>query len=69
MVAYLITGSLVVEQVFNIPGLGSDFVRAALKREGGLLIGCTIVYGAMVIVFNAAVDLLYAMLDPRVRVQ
>lgn len=69
MAAYIITGSLVVEQVFNIPGLGTQFVKASLSRDMPVLMGGILVYGALVIVFNTLVDLMYAVLDPRVRSQ
>jgi oligopeptide transport system permease protein len=69
MAAAIITGSLVVEKVFVVPGLGTHFVNSAINREMPLLMGCVIVYGALVIIFNALVDLSYAVLDPRVRVQ
>jgi len=69
MAAAIITGSLVVETVFVVPGLGTHFVKSATTREMPLLMGCVIVYGALVIVFNALVDMFYAVLDPRVRLQ
>jgi oligopeptide transport system permease protein len=69
MAAYIITGSLVVEQVFNIPGLGTQFVKASLSRDMPVLMGGIIVYGVLVILFNALVDVMYAVLDPRVRAQ
>jgi oligopeptide transport system permease protein len=69
MAAYIVTGSLVVERVFNIPGLGKEFVNASLARDMPVLMGGIIVYGVLVILFNALVDLMYAVLDPRVRTQ
>ena len=60
---------MVVEKVFDIPGLGQHFVKAAINRDYGLVMGTVIVYSALVIVFNLIVDLLYGFLDPRVRVQ
>jgi oligopeptide transport system permease protein len=68
MVAVLVTGSLVVESVFAIPGLGQHFVKSALNRDMNLIMACVLVYTAIVIVMNFAVDLLYGILDPRVRV-
>lgn len=64
--AGLITGSLVVEQIFGIPGIGRYFVQAALNRDYTLLMGVVIVYAAIVIALNLIADLLYAVLDPRV---
>jgi oligopeptide transport system permease protein len=65
-VAGLITGSLVVEQIFGIPGIGRYFVQAALNRDYTLMMGVIIVYAVFVIVLNLVADLIYAMLDPRV---
>lgn len=69
MAALVITGSIVVEKVFDIPGLGQHFVKAALNRDYGLVMGTVLVYSALVIVFNLIVDMMYGLLDPRVRVQ
>lgn len=65
--AAIITGSVVVEQIFGIPGIGRYFVQGALNRDYTLVMGVVIFYGALVVVFNFVVDLLYAVLDPRVR--
>ena len=65
--AGLITGSVVIEQVFGIPGLGRYFVQGALNRDYTLVLGVVLFYGAVVILFNFIVDLLYGRLDPRVR--
>ncbi|MGH8443699.1 MAG: oligopeptide ABC transporter permease OppB [Solimonas sp.] len=65
--AGLITGSVVVEQVFNVPGLGRYFVQAALNRDYTLVLGAVLLYGALILVFNFIVDLLYGALDPRLR--
>ena len=67
--AYLLTGSVVVEQVFQIPGLGSEFVQAALNRDRTLVMGLTVLYGALVISCTLASDLLVAVVDPRVRLR
>ncbi len=69
MTALIVTGSIVVEKVFDIPGLGQHFVKAALNRDYGLVMGTVLVYSTLVIVFNLAVDILYGILDPRVRIQ
>ena len=68
MVAVVITGSIVVEQVFAIPGLGQHFIKSAQNRDMNLIMACVLVYSTMVITLNLAVDLLYGVLDPRVRV-
>ena len=65
--AAVLTGSVVVEQIFGIPGLGRHFVQGALNRDYTLVMGVVIFYGALIILFNFLVDLLYAVLDPRVR--
>jgi oligopeptide transport system permease protein len=65
--AILLTGSMVVETVFQIPGIGRYFVQGALNRDYTLVMGVTIVGAAFVIVANLIVDLIYAVLDPKVR--
>ena len=65
--AGLITGSLVVEQIFNLPGLGKFFVISALQRDYTVVMGMVIVYAGLILLLNLLADLLYAVLDPRVR--
>ncbi|NUN50522.1 MAG: ABC transporter permease, partial [Candidatus Brocadiae bacterium] len=65
--ASALTGSFVVEKVFAIPGLGSHFVNAAMGRDLTLLMGVVLVYSALLVVLNAAVDVACAALDPRLR--
>ncbi|HEY0973874.1 MAG TPA: oligopeptide ABC transporter permease OppB [Solimonas sp.] len=65
--AGLLTGSVVVEQVFNLPGLGRYFVQAALNRDYTLVLGVVLLYGALIVLCNFLVDLLYGRLDPRAR--
>jgi len=65
--AQILTGSVVVEQVFSIPGLGRHFVQGALNRDYTVVMGVVMFYGALVVLFNLIVDLLYGALDPRVR--
>ena len=65
--AGLITGSLVVEKIFNLPGLGKFFVVSALQRDYTVVMGMVIFYAALILVLNLLADLLYAVLDPRVR--
>jgi oligopeptide transport system permease protein len=67
--AGVITGSVVIEQIFGIPGIGRYFVTAALNRDYTVVMGVVIFYGVLVILFNFIVDLLYGALDPRVRLQ
>jgi oligopeptide transport system permease protein len=65
--AGLLTGSLVVERIFNLPGLGKFFVMSALQRDYTVVMGMVIVYAALILALNLLADLLYAALDPRVR--
>jgi oligopeptide transport system permease protein len=65
--AGLLTGSLVVEKIFNLPGLGKFFVISALQRDYTVVMGMVIVYAALILFLNLLADLLYAALDPRVR--
>jgi oligopeptide transport system permease protein len=66
-VADILTGSLIVEQIFGIPGIGRYFVQGALNRDYTLVLGVVILYAAFIIMLNLLADLLYAVLDPRVR--
>jgi oligopeptide transport system permease protein len=65
--AALLTGSIIVETIFAIPGVGRYFVDAALNRDYTLVMGTVVVIAVFIIVFNLIVDLLYAVVDPRVR--
>jgi oligopeptide transport system permease protein len=65
--AALLTGSIIVESIFQIPGVGRYFFEAALNRDYTLVMGTVVVIAIFTIVFNLIVDLLYALIDPRVR--
>lgn len=65
--AALLTGSVVVETIFGLPGIGRYFVEGALNRDYTLVMGTVVVVAIFVLVFNMLVDILYALLDPRVR--
>ncbi len=65
-IASITTGSLVVEKIFNIPGLGREFVESALNRDYFMIMGTVILYGTLIIICNLAVDIIYGFLDPRV---
>ncbi|MGV8986136.1 MAG: ABC transporter permease [Cypionkella sp.] len=65
--AGIITGSILIETIFAVPGIGRHFVDAALNRDYPLVMGITLLYGGMLILFNIATDLLRGWLDPRVR--
>lgn len=64
--AAILTGSLVIEQIFAIPGAGTHFIKGALNRDYTLAMGVTIVYTVFVYGFNLLVDVAYGMLDPRI---
>ncbi len=67
--AAVMTGSVVIEQIFGIPGIGRHFVNGALNRDYTLVLGVVVFYGALIMLFNLLVDLAYAFLDPKVRLQ
>jgi oligopeptide transport system permease protein len=67
--AALLTGSVVVETIFGLPGIGRYFVEGALNRDYTLVMGTVVVIAVFVILFNLLVDIAYAALDPRVRYQ
>jgi oligopeptide transport system permease protein len=66
-IAGVVTGSLVVEQIFGLPGIGRYFVPGALNRDYTLVMGVVIFYAAFIILLNLTADILYRVLDPRVR--
>jgi len=66
-IAAILTGSVVVEEIFGIPGLGQFFVRGALNRDYTLVLGIVIFYATLIVVLNLLVDVLYGAIDPRVR--
>ena len=65
--AILITGSFIVERIFQIPGMGRPFVDAVFRRDYGVIMGTTIFFAAIVAFANLIVDILYAVVDPRIR--
>jgi oligopeptide transport system permease protein len=67
ILATLITGSFIVERAFAIPGLGFTFVNSVLIRDYGVIMGVTLFYAVLIAIMNLAVDLLYAVADPRIR--
>ena len=66
-IAAILTGSVVVEEIFGIPGLGQFFVRGALNRDYTLVLGIVVFYATLIISLNLLVDVLYGAIDPRVR--
>ena len=69
MLAGLMTGSFVVEKIFSVPGLGRDFVSAITNRDYTMIMGTTILLSSMVIIANVVVDILYKIIDPRIKLQ
>ena len=67
--ANIVTGSVVIETIFQIPGIGRYFVLSALNRDYPMVMGTVIFYAALIITLNLIVDLLYAWLDPKVRLE
>lgn len=67
MLAQLLTGSVVVEMIFGVPGMGPYFVTAALNRDYFLVMGLVLVYSSILLAANLLVDVLYGVLDPRLR--
>jgi len=66
MIAYILTGSLVVEQIFSVPGLGRAFTSSIINRDYTLIMGTTILLAAMVVFMNLVSDILYTVIDPRI---
>jgi oligopeptide transport system permease protein len=66
-IANIVTGSVIIEQIFSIPGIGRYFIQAAINRDYTLVMGVTIFYGFIIILCNLAADLAYGLLDPKVR--
>ncbi|MDY4889834.1 MAG: oligopeptide ABC transporter permease OppB [Sphaerochaetaceae bacterium] len=67
--AGIVTGSVVVEQVFRVPGLGKFFVQSSFNRDYTLIVGVVIVYSVILVVMNFIVDVIYSFLDPRISYQ
>ena len=69
MLANLMTGSFVVEKIFTIPGLGRDFVSAITNRDYTMIMGTTIILATLIITANVVVDILYKVIDPRIKLK
>ncbi|NJM42676.1 MAG: ABC transporter permease, partial [Anaerolineae bacterium] len=65
--AALVTGSIVMEAVFGIPGVGTDFVRSIGNRDYSLIMGTTLFYSVLIVLANLSVDVVYGVVDPRIR--
>ena len=69
LIASLMTGSFIIEKIFNIPGLGSEFVGAITSRDYPMIMGTTIFLAIFVILMNVIVDIMYAIVDPRIKLK
>ena len=69
MLAYTITGSFVVEKIFTIPGLGGEFIGAINGRDYTLIMGTTIFLATLIVVMNVVVDIVYKLVDPRIKLK
>ena len=69
LLATLLTGSFVVESLFTIPGIGSEFVASVSGRDYPLIMALTVLYGSLVILANILTDIISAMIDPRIRLK
>lgn len=69
MLAYIVTGSLVVEKIFNVPGIGRSFVNSITNRDYPLIMGTTIILATLIVVMNLVSDILYKVLDPRITLE
>lgn len=66
-IANIVTGSVIIEQIFGIPGIGRYFVQGAINRDYTLVLGVTVLFGTLVIICNLIADICYGFLDPKVR--
>ncbi|MCL6614726.1 MAG: ABC transporter permease subunit, partial [Firmicutes bacterium] len=67
LLAAILTGSFVVENIFAIPGLGRHFVTSIYNRDYTVILGVTVFYSVLLVVLNFIVDLTYAIIDPRIK--
>ena len=69
MLAYIVTGSLVVEKIFAVPGIGRQFVTSITNRDYPMIMGTTIVLAALIVIMNLITDILYKVVDPRITLE
>lgn len=67
--ASLVTGSIIIETIFGLPGIGAAFVTSTLQRDYGMIMGTTLLYATVIMAMNLVVDLLYPAVDPRVKMR
>jgi len=66
-IATVMTGSVIIENIFGLPGLGRAFVESAINRDYPVVMGIVIVYAIFIVLLNLFADILYGFLDPRIR--
>ena len=69
MLAYTVTGSFIVEKIFVIPGLGGEFISAIQGRDYTLIMGTTIFLASLIVIMNVVVDIVYKIIDPRIKLK
>ncbi len=69
MLAYIVTGSIVVEKIFAVPGIGRDFVNSIINRDYPLVMGTTIVLASLIVIMNLVGDIMYKVVDPRINLE
>ena len=69
MLAYIVTGSLVVEKIFAVPGIGRSFVNSITNRDYTLIMGTTIVLATLIVFMNLLGDIMYKVVDPRINLE
>jgi oligopeptide transport system permease protein len=66
--AGLVVGSFIIETMFAFPGIGREYVQAISNRDYSMILGTTLIYGALIMLANLSVDVIYGLLDPRIRI-
>lgn len=67
--AGILTGTIIIEKVFALPGMGTQMVNAATNRDYAIVLALTIIYSILVVIFNLIVDVLYGFIDPKARIK
>ena len=69
MLAYTISGSFIVEKIFTIPGLGGEFIGSITARDYPIIMGTTIFLATLMVIVNVLVDIVYTIIDPRIKLK
>jgi oligopeptide transport system permease protein len=69
MTAYTLTGSFIVEKIFTIPGLGGEFIGSITSRDYTVIMGTTIFLATLMVLMNVLVDIIYKLIDPRIKLK